>query len=134
MECDRCKSSIEGDVYEYRGERLCEDCYIDALNPPKACDPWAVHSAKSTVSGKNVMEHLTPRQARLVQFLRERGQASAEEIAGALGMGEAELKREVATLRHMEVVKAAKRGSEIVFTLFDRAKERGAGSQGSQCS
>lgn len=122
MKCDRCTSAIGGEVYEYRGEHLCEECYIDALNPPKACDPWAVHSAKRAISGTNVMEQLSPRQQRIVQFLRERGQASLEEIAGALGISEAELKREFATLRHMEVAKAAKRGSEIVFTLFDHAK------------
>jgi hypothetical protein len=41
-ECSSCGTSIEkGEECEHLGRILCEDCYLDALNPPKACDPWA---------------------------------------------------------------------------------------------
>ena len=48
MKCDRCSAAVqEGEEREHHGEILCEDCYMDVLSPAKACDPWAVHSAKS---------------------------------------------------------------------------------------
>ena len=48
MICDKCQDNIEeGEERELHGRTLCEDCYMDTLSPPKACDPWAVHSAKS---------------------------------------------------------------------------------------
>jgi hypothetical protein len=44
----RCGKEIEKSrVYEHRGNVYCEDCYMDILSPPKACDPWAVYSAKT---------------------------------------------------------------------------------------
>jgi recombinational DNA repair protein (RecF pathway) len=43
VQCARCGKKIEKQqCYEYRGSALCEDCYMDILSPPKACDPWAV--------------------------------------------------------------------------------------------
>ena len=48
MECDKCTDEIQGnDVYEFKGKNLCDDCYMELLSPPKACDPWVVHSAKT---------------------------------------------------------------------------------------
>ena len=46
MKCKRCGWEIsDKEEYEYLGETLCEDCYIDIRYPAKACDPWAVYSA-----------------------------------------------------------------------------------------
>ena len=48
MKCHRCKGIIpDGEENDFHGQILCEDCYMDLLSPPKMCDPWAVHSAKS---------------------------------------------------------------------------------------
>jgi DNA-directed RNA polymerase subunit RPC12/RpoP len=44
--CAKCNKEVEKQQgYEYQGKLSCEDCYMDILSPPKACDPWAVHSA-----------------------------------------------------------------------------------------
>jgi len=32
---------------EYGGQVRCEDCYMSALSPARACDPWAVRSAQT---------------------------------------------------------------------------------------
>ena len=32
----------------YRGQVLCEDCYVDAVSLPKTCDAAAVRSTKLT--------------------------------------------------------------------------------------
>lgn len=122
MQCERCKSVIRGEPYEHRGEELCEDCYLEALNPPRACDPWAVYSAKRTLGGKDPAKFLSPLQTRIVEYLREHKEAKVDELAAALGVSETELRREFAALRHMELVKGAKRGTEVFLTLFERTK------------
>ncbi len=122
MECERCKKPIQGDAYEHRGERLCEDCYIDALNPPRACDPWAVYSAKRTIKAKDPAKYLNPLQTKIVEFLKEHKEATIDELAAALGASEADLRREFAALRHMELVRGAKRGTEVFLILFERVK------------
>ena len=122
MRCERCKNPIQGEAYEYRGERLCEDCYLEALNPPRACDPWAVYSAKKMLQGKDALKQLSPLQAKIVEYLRQRREARIDEVAAALGIGETELRREFASLRHMEIVKATKRGDEVLLTLFERTR------------
>jgi len=46
MKCAVCGIDIpEDEVYEHSGRNLCEDCYIDVMNPAKPCDPLAVHLA-----------------------------------------------------------------------------------------
>jgi len=122
MHCERCKNPIQGEAYEYRGERLCEDCYLETLNPPRACDPWAVYSAKKMLQGKDALKQLSPLQAKIVEFLRQRREARIDDVAAALGIGEPELRREFAALRHMEIVKATKRGADVFLTLFDPVK------------
>jgi hypothetical protein len=48
IQCTKCGKEIEKNQgYEYRGNVYCEDCYMDILSPPKACDSWAVYSAKA---------------------------------------------------------------------------------------
>ena len=48
MKCERCGDHIqENDEREFHGQMICEDCYMVALSPAKACDPWAVYNAKS---------------------------------------------------------------------------------------
>jgi DNA-binding IclR family transcriptional regulator len=66
---------------------------------------------------------MNPLQAKIVQFLREHREAGGAEIAAAVGIGESELRRELATLRHMEVVRATKKRDEVLFTLFDGLRE-----------
>ena len=47
MICDRCGEQIPaGDETEHCGQTLCEECYMQALSPNRACDPWAVRSAQ----------------------------------------------------------------------------------------
>jgi NMD protein affecting ribosome stability and mRNA decay len=43
LQCKRCGREIsDNERYEYGGETLCEDCYINVRYPMKSCDPWAV--------------------------------------------------------------------------------------------
>lgn len=50
MNCSRGGEPIPaGDEMTYGGQVLCEDCYMRALSPACACDPWAVCSAQTKI-------------------------------------------------------------------------------------
>ena len=117
MDCSRCGSTIEeGESREHAGQTLCEDCYIEALNPPQACDPWAVHLAKSDKLRTGVQ--LTPLQQQLYDLVKKRGAIPIPEAAAELGLNEAGLRREFATLRHLELLRGQKQGQQVLLTLF----------------
>ncbi len=45
--CDRCGREFPSeDLIEDGGVQICENCYINAHQKIKACDPWAVRSKK----------------------------------------------------------------------------------------
>lgn len=116
MKCDKCESPIEsGDEREHAGQMLCEDCYMDALSPVKACDPWAVYSAKSMSSDDR---SLTTLQEKILAVLRETNGIELEPLADKLGISLNELQREIATLRHMEKLRAVMDGDRKVFRLW----------------
>jgi hypothetical protein len=117
--CAKCDKQIEKlQGYEYQGKLFCEDCYMDILSPPKACDPWAVHSAQTFLKGKDKLATLTPPQLKLVNYLRQKGEATLEELIENLNLTEEELKKEFAVLRHMEILRATKKGDRICYLLF----------------
>ena len=91
---------------------------MDILSPPKACDPWAVHSAKTFLKGKDRRSSLTPLQVKIVDYITEKGEATSEEIIMKLNLTEEEFRREFATLRHMEVLRGKKKDGNIVCVLF----------------
>jgi len=119
IQCAKCGKKIEKQqCYEHHGAAFCEDCYMDILSPPKACDPWAVHSAQTFLKGKDKLSTLTPLQLNIVHYVEGKGGATIEEIAEALHLTEEELRREFAALRHMEVLGATKREGKILYILF----------------
>ena len=118
QKCTKCGAAVEDDeMQEYRGETLCEDCYMDALNPVRTCDPWAVHTAKSL---KDVPggQDLTPTQQKLFDLVKAKGEVPMAEAAAHLGLTEDGLRREFAPLRHMEKLRACKKDDIIHLTLF----------------
>jgi recombinational DNA repair protein (RecF pathway) len=119
IQCTKCGKKIEKQqCYEYQGGVFCEDCYMDILSPPKACDPWAVHSAKTFLKGKDKLSTLTPLQLGIVNYIKEKGEATLEEMIENLNLKEEELRREFAVLRHMEVLKATKKEGKILYVPF----------------
>ena len=119
IQCARCGKEIEKQQgYENQGKTLCEDCYMDLLSPPKACDPWAVHSAQIFLKGKDKLSTLTPLQLKIVNYIREKEEATAEEMIKNLDLTEEELRREFAALRHMEILRGSKKGDKILYVLF----------------
>jgi len=118
-QCAKCGKTIEKQQgYEHHGAIFCEDCYLDIVSPPKACDPWAVYSAQTFLKGKDKLSTLTPLQLKIVDYIRGKGEATLEEIMENLNLAEEILRREFAVLRHMEILKATKKGDKISYLLF----------------
>ena len=105
MQCSRCNDIIdEGDERELNGQVLCEDCCMDLMSPAKACDPWAVYTAKSLQKNQGGKIYLSPCQEHILKILKE-GPIEPAMLSGRLGIKMAELEREIAALRHMEKVR-----------------------------
>jgi hypothetical protein len=119
MKCDRCKENIEeGEERELHGQTLCEDCYIDTLSPAKACDPWAVYSAKSFSKGNGSNAQITETQSKILQILKETVGAERRVILERLQIKPSDLDREIATLRHMERVRGELRKGKKILRLW----------------
>lgn len=121
MKCDRCGQEMaEGEQRELRGQVLCDDCYIDAAYPPKACDPWAVYVATRTreASGQGGVAGLTEQQKAIYQFIESRGRVAPEELLQHFGLSANQLQTELTILRHCELVKGQKEGNRVYLTTF----------------
>ncbi len=116
MNCDKCGAVIEpGEEEVCNNQTLCEDCYMDVLSPTKICDPWAVHHAKSCAGDEL---HLNATQQQIITALTESGGLEMEPLAQKVGLTTRELERELATLRHMEKIKARPENGKKVFCLW----------------
>jgi len=116
MVCEKCNKQIkQGDEMNYEGKTMCEDCYIDMLSPTRICDPWAVYTAKS-FSGKDAVFNTS--QTKILKILKETGGVEFPVLAEMLQMELAEVKREFATLRHMEKARGEMRDNKTVLCLW----------------
>jgi hypothetical protein len=105
MKCDRCGAEV-GEPFTLRSMQLCEDCYMDMLSPMKSCDPWAVHSARTAMNQGG--QELLPIQRQVLDAVAAAGAITAPELSEKLGIAPAELERQFATLRHMELLRGFK--------------------------
>ncbi|MGO9312370.1 MAG: hypothetical protein ACLQDI_06495 [Syntrophobacteraceae bacterium] len=114
--CEKCGALIEAqETYEFAGESLCEDCYLEQRVKPVTCDPWAVYSARST---KGKAPQLSEIQGRILNLIKTKGPLEAPEICGQLDISEAMFQNNFATLRHMELARGFKDGDKVRYALF----------------
>jgi hypothetical protein len=119
VKCERCGEKIQhGEEMDYYGQVLCEQCYMHALSPAQACDPWAVRSAQTLSELDDGYSTLTETQSRILKVLKETGGASADRLAQELGMSLPGLERELATLRHMEKIRGTLRDGQKIICLW----------------
>jgi len=119
MKCEKCGTEVnEDEIYEFRGMKVCEDCYFDLMNPPKTCDPWASYSAKKEAErrGQDIFADLSDEHKKLLDLIRNRGRVKKEEAASALGVSEDEAERIFTTLHHMDILKGQQEGGTIYWT------------------
>jgi DNA-directed RNA polymerase subunit RPC12/RpoP len=116
--CAKCGSLIpDGEDRQHYGKVMCEDCYMDALSPTRTCDPWAVHSAKQ-LGDKTGGLQTNPLQTRILEILVETGGMEPGDLARRLGIKPVELDREIASLRHMEKIRAELREGRKYIVLW----------------
>jgi hypothetical protein len=121
VKCQRCRRDVsEDETYSYLSETLCDECYMDVMSPPKACDPWAVYSATRTrqSAGLKGVEGLTDEQKDIYEFIKSRGKTNAAEVMARFSMSQRELEKVVATLRHCELVRGQKEGYKVYRVPF----------------
>jgi hypothetical protein len=115
--CSKCRVECdEAELRDISDQRLCEDCYIDNVGLSKTCDPWAVHSAKNLVASQGLL--LTPDQEKLLELVKAEKEIGFPEAAERLGLTEKQLQENFTVLRHMEQLRAAKKGNSKVIALF----------------
>jgi len=116
--CEKCQSDCEpDDLRDLAGRQVCEDCFLDGVEITKTCDPWAVHSAKSTLPAQG-LPPLTPLQQQLYDLIVQEKELTPAEAAGRLQVSEVDLRREFSTLRHLELLKGKKTPDGVVLTPF----------------
>ena len=119
MQCERCKSVIpEGAEMELHGQVLCEDCYMDLLSPSRACDPWAVYSAKTFLKNSSSELNLSPVQQKILEILQDEGPQERTDLCERLQIKETDLERDLATLRHMEIIRGELKGGKKLICLW----------------
>ena len=122
MECAHCKQTVpEYDSYNYYGKILCEDCYIQAIEPPRTCDVAAVHAAKThrEMFGQTGTDGLTEQQKDIFEHVKKHNKATKSELISIFGLSASELDRLISVLRHCELIKARKIENEIYIVPFD---------------
>lgn len=122
IKCARCgRDTPEVDIYNHRGQDLCEDCYMGAMQPPKTCDVTATYLATKhrQAAGQSGTEGLLPIQKKIHNYIQEKGRATRPEIMEVLDIPEWELDKQVAVLRHCELVKGRKEGDKVYLVLFN---------------
>jgi late competence protein required for DNA uptake (superfamily II DNA/RNA helicase) len=121
IKCQKCQREISEDKsYSHLGEALCDSCYMDAMSPPKTCDPWAVYSATHTrqSAGLKGVEGLTPLQKEINEFIKGREKATRKEDMVSFNITQRDLKRVVATLRYCELVRGQKERDKVYLFPF----------------
>jgi hypothetical protein len=116
MICERCKADVtEEEIHEHLGQKLCDDCYMDALSPAQGCDPWAVYTAKSFVGKEGQEPMLNSVQTRIMDIVRREGKIEPERLVQKLKIKPADLQRELAALRHVEMIRwALEKGKKLI--------------------
>jgi hypothetical protein len=119
MKCERCKTIVpEGEHRLLHGQILCEDCFLDLLSPLKACDPWAVHSAMTSVKGAAADLELTSVQQKIVEILQNDGPQEPANLCAMLQIKYTDLERNLATLRHMQKIRGELIGGKKLIRLW----------------
>lgn len=123
IKCQQCGDVIEpGEEREHIGRTLCEDCYMDALSPAKACDPWATRMA-SRFSPQDGDSKLTDQQQRVLDLIDQAEFIERNDLAARAELDPTDLDRELASLRHMELIRGCIKDGRKMVTRFDQPQD-----------
>lgn len=121
MICQKCNSEIpSGEEIKHRGQTLCEDCYVEILEPPRSCDVAAVYSAKSArrAAGQEGTDGLTDLQKDLYNYVKAEGPITHDQIMQKLNISRLQLDKNFAILRHCELLRAFRENGQVFVTIW----------------
>lgn len=121
MNCESCQDPIpEGEQFEHMGKTLCEDCYIEAIEPPRTCDVAAVYSAKISrkLAGQEGTEGLTELQTDIYNYIKAEGPITHEQIMVRFKLAKWQLEKNFAVLRHCELVRGFRQDGKVFVTVW----------------
>lgn len=121
MICERCQEEIPaGEQCEHMGQVLCEDCYIEAIEPPRTCDVTAVYSAKLSrqMAGQTGTDGLTELQRDIYNYIKDEGSVTHEQIMRKFSLAKWQLEKNFATLRHCELIRGYRENGKIFVTVW----------------
>jgi len=116
MKCSRCSREISEDQsYVHQGKVLCEDCLMDIGLSIKECDPWATYVDTHTRErmGLKGAEGLTEMEKKVYEFVKSKGKATRKEVMEKFSLSELDLKAQLITLMHSELVKEHSEGDQM---------------------
>lgn len=121
MICNKCNSEIpEGEQIKHRGQIICEDCYVEMIDPPRSCDVSAVHSAKMSrkMAGQEGTEGLTEIQKNVYNFIKAEGPVTGEQIMSQFSLSKLQFDKTFAVLRHCELAHGFRENGRILFKIW----------------
>jgi len=122
MICARCQEEIpQGEEMNHMGQTLCEDCYVEAIEPPRACDVTAVYSAKLArkQAGHQGTDGLTELQKEIYDYVKVSGKVTPEALAKKFKLAKWQFEKQLATLRHCELLRATMEDGIKYIVIMD---------------
>lgn len=120
MKCSRCNREIsESQAYAHKGKVYCEDCLMDIGLSASECDPWSSYVDTRTLERqlKGKVE-LTDTEKKIFEFIKSRGKATRQEVMKKFGLSDEELKAQLITLMHSEMVKERSEAGKQYLTII----------------
>ncbi|WP_455391805.1 hypothetical protein [[Eubacterium] cellulosolvens] len=121
VKCESCGNITPKEwTFMHNGRIMCEDCYIDAQQTLKACDPFAVQSAKIAreLSGHKGTEGLTDIQKQIYELVQSKGKILTEQLINEFDLTSQQLEKQLAILRHCELIKGQKIDGQVYIVPF----------------
>ncbi len=121
MLCELCQVEFpENELINHAGKKVCEDCQVETLSVPKTCNPMAVRSARNTREslGQKGTAGLLPVQEKIYEYIKNGEKVTKLKTAQAFNLSPKEMETHFAVLRHCELARAYKEGTEIYLTTF----------------
>jgi predicted HTH transcriptional regulator len=118
--CDICGCDIPNEeIYTLNGKTLCEDCHMEETHPVKVCNPLPVMTAKKmTGNTKDPKDSLSELQKTIYNHIVDNQKVTTKQLCNKFNLTEVKLNNQLATLRHMELVKGKKDGANVYIVPF----------------
>ena len=117
--CDICGCDLSNEeTYSLKGKTLCEDCHMEETHPVKICNPLPVRSAIKLIDSKDPKESLSELQKSIYNHIKNNQYVTAKQLCTKFSLTEVKLNNQLATLRHLELVKGKKDGANVYIVPF----------------